>query len=85
MKRKVNQIIQSETLNVNEKVDKLLELIIDGLNPLFKPVSDEIMELSEETYGIFSRVFKNKVTKEEKKLTWKVTYGTPETVKVEFI
>jgi len=56
------------------------EYIIDELDPVYKAITDEQCILSTEKYGIFTRTFKNLSTTKEHQLTWKVDYGTPETV-----
>jgi len=71
---------------MNEKVktiDKLLHSIIDELHPLFKPISDEQFIEKHEDHGVFTRDFLHENGKKFR-MTWKVYFGTPKTVKTVF-
>lgn len=61
----------------------ILHQIIDELHPRFKAHTDEQMINNNDTYGTYQRVFKHKNGKLFQ-ITWRVYYGTPETVRVAF-
>jgi hypothetical protein len=64
-------------------LDAVMNEIIDELNPLYKPVTDEECISMQEDHGIYQRVFKHKHGPEFL-LKWTTWYGTPETVRTIF-
>lgn len=64
-------------------IDQHMHQIIDDLHPLFTPISDEQFIENHEDHGVFTRDFLHKTGKKFR-LTWRVYFGTPETVRTEF-
>jgi len=64
-------------------LDAVMNDIIDGLNPNYKPVTDEQLIKCAEDHGIYQRTFKHREGAEFL-LKWTVWYGTPETVRTIF-
>jgi hypothetical protein len=70
-----------------EKIERGMEIIlhriIDELNPLFLPITDEYLIEDRVDYGLFTRDFRHRNGKKFR-LKWRVYYGTPETVRTVF-
>ncbi len=64
-------------------IEQHMHQIIDDLHPLFTPISDEHFIENHDDHGVFTRDFLHKTGKKFR-LTWRVYYGTPETVRTEF-
>ena len=64
-------------------LDAVMNDIIDGLNPNYKPVTDEQLIKYAEDHGIYQRTFKHREGAEFL-IKWTVWYGTPETVRTKF-
>lgn len=64
-------------------IDQHMHQIIDDLHPLFTPISDEQFIENHDDHGVFTRDFLHKTGKKFR-LTWRVYFGTPETVRTEF-
>ncbi len=64
-------------------IEQHMHQIIDDLHPLFTPISDEQFIENHDDHGVFTRDFLHKTGKKFR-LTWRVYYGTPETVRTEF-
>lgn len=64
-------------------IDQHMHQIIDELHPLFTAISDEQFIEKHEDHGVFTRDFLHKTGKKFR-LTWRVYFGTPETVRTEF-
>lgn len=64
-------------------IEQHMHQIIDDLHPLFTPISDEQFIENHDDHGVFARDFLHETGKKFR-LTWRVYYGTPETVRTEF-
>lgn len=70
--------------NYEEQIDCYLNEIIDEIHPNFKAVSDESMIENNGDHGVFNRVFDCISSGNRYLMTWKVYFGTPETVRTVF-
>lgn len=68
---------------MNPIIDQHLHSIIDELHPLFTPISDEEFIEDKGNHGVFTRDFLHENGKKFR-MTWRVYFGTPETVKTVF-
>lgn len=69
--------------NAVKVIDSQLHSIIDETHPLFTPISDEEFIENHEDHGVFTRDFLHKNGKKFR-MTWRVYFGTPETVQTVF-
>lgn len=64
-------------------IEQHLHSIIDELHPLFTPISDEQFIENHDDHGVFTRDFLHDTGKKFR-MTWRVYFGTPETVRTVF-
>ncbi len=70
-------------MNNIDKIDVVMNEIIDELNPNYKPTSDEDIIEQQNEYGVYQRSFRHR-NGSEFLVKWTVYYGTPETVRTVF-
>lgn len=70
-------------LTAKEQVYLWLNQIIDEVHPLFKSISDEELIFEGKDVGVYQRLFKH-ATGKTFLLSWKIIYGSPDTVQTIF-